>query len=192
MEPFTLDPRCWRIARIFGRNPLLRRADRLEAILAVIAVAASLIVIPIAGIAGTVVYGALHSRYLQEASKRHAVVATVAATGTDTLNRSVVQASWPVTGGDREGPIGLTHDATVGQHVRIWVDVNGNPVDPPTPAWRALTLALGSVLAISLAMGLAIASSVNGARSRLDRIRDEQWEREIRCFQENGGRTNQR
>lgn len=192
MESFTLDPRCWRIARIFGRNPLLRRSDRLEAIVAVIAVAASLVAIPVAGIAGTVVYGALHSKYLQEASERHGVVATVAATGINTMDRSVVQASWPVTGGDRSGPIGLTHDVKVGQHVRIWVDDDGNPADPPTPAWRALTVALGTVLTISLAMGLAIASSVCGMCSRLDRIRDDQWEREIRCFQENGVRTNQR
>lgn len=31
MDTFTLDPRCWRIGRIFGRNPLIRRADRIEA-----------------------------------------------------------------------------------------------------------------------------------------------------------------
>lgn len=192
MEPFTLDPRCWRIARIFGRNPLLRRADRLEAILTVIAVAALLVAIPVAGIAGAVVYGALHSRYMQEARERHPVVATVAATGIDTMNRSVVQASWPVTDGDRTGPIGLTHDAEVGQHIRIWVDGDGNPADPPTPTWRALSTALATITAIVLATGLAAASSVNGMRSWLDRIRDDQWEREIRCFQENGGRTNQR
>ena len=192
METFLLDPRCWRIARIFDRNPLLRGSDRLEAIVAVFAVVASLIAIPVAGIAGTVVYGALHSKHLQEARERHAVVATVAATGVDSMNHSVVQASWPVAGRDRSGPIGLTHDAKVGQYVRIWVDDNGNPVDPPTPAWRALTIALGTMLAIVLATGIASALSVNGMRSRLDRVRDDQWEREIRCFQENGGRTNQR
>lgn len=192
MEWFILDPRCWWIARIFGRNPLLRRADRLEATLAVIAVVASLVAIPLAGIAGTVVYGALHSKYMQEASKRHAVVATVAATGIDTMDRSLVQASWPVRGGDRSGRLGLIHDAKVGEHVQIWIDDDGNPADPPTPAWRALTVALGTALAISLAMVLASASSVSGMRSRLDRSRDNQWEREIRCFQENGGRTNQR
>jgi hypothetical protein len=192
MESFILDPRCWRIARIFGRNPLLRRADRLEAMLAVLAVIVSLVAIPMAGIAGTVVYGALHSKHTQEASKRHAVVATVAATGIDTMDHLVVQASWPVTGGDRSGPIGLTHDATVGQHVRIWVDDNGNSADPPTPVWRALTVALGTVLTLVLVTGLATASSVNAMRSRLDRIRDDEWDREIRCFQEDGGRTNRR
>jgi hypothetical protein len=192
MESFTWDPRCWRIAHIFGRNPLLRRSDRLEAMVVVIAVVASLVAIPVAGIAGTVVYGALHSKYMQEAHERHAVVGTIAGTGVDTRDYSVVQASWPVAGGDRSAQIALTHDAKVGQHVRIWIDDNGNPADPPTPPWRALAAGLGTVLALVLATGVAMGLSFNGIRSLLDHARDDQWEREIRCFQENGGRTNQR
>lgn len=192
MELFIVDPRCWRIARIFGRNPLLRRTDRLEAMAAVIAAVALLIAVPIASIAGTVVYGALHSKYLQEASERHAVVATVSSTGIDANDHSIVLASWPAARGGRSGPIGLTRDAEVGQHVRIWIDDNGNRADAPTPAWRAVTVALGTVVAIVLASGIATAASVNRMRSWLNRARDDQWDREIRCFLENGGRTNQR
>lgn len=55
METFMLDPRCWRVARVFGRNPLLRRADRTEAVVVLIALAVSLVAIPIAGVAGGVV-----------------------------------------------------------------------------------------------------------------------------------------
>ncbi len=192
METVMLDPRCWRIARVFGRNPLLRRADRIEAVVVLIALVVSLVALPVAGVAGTVVYGARHSQYVREASQRHAVVATVTATGIDSVDHSVVQASWPVAGGDRNGLIGLITATKVGQHVRIWIDDGGNPVDPPTPAWRALTGALGTSLTIVLALGLATASFVTGIRSRLDRARDAQWEHEIRSFQDDGGRANQR
>ncbi|WP_406815422.1 hypothetical protein [Mycobacterium sp. M23085] len=192
METFIWDPRCWQIARIFGRNPLLRRTDRVESLAVLVAIVVSLIAIPVAGIEGTAVYAALHSRYLQEANQRHAVVATVTATGIDRMDRSVVQASWPAAGGDRTGTVGLTTEAKTGQHVPIWIDQHGNPADPPTPTWRALTRALGTVMAMVLATGFAMVALVAGIRLRLDRARDAHWERAIRCFQENGGRANQR
>lgn len=192
MEPFMLDPRCWRIARIFGRNPLLRRVDRIEAMVVLLATVVSLVAIPIAGVAGTAVYGSRHSQYEQEANQRHEVMATVTATGKDHVNAAAVQASWPAAGGHRSGPVRVAGDAKVGQHIRIWIDENGNPADPPTPAWRALTVALATGLAIVLATALASAALATGIRARLDRARDVQWEREIRYFQEDGGRTNQR
>ena len=49
METFTLDPRCWRVARIFARNPLVRRADRIEAAVMLVAIVASLVAIPLTG-----------------------------------------------------------------------------------------------------------------------------------------------
>jgi|GEM_PF-4775931 len=81
METFTLDPRCWWIGRIFGRNPLLRRADRIEALVTLIALVVALVGAPIAGVVGMVVYGARDNRYAQEARERHVVMATV--TGID-------------------------------------------------------------------------------------------------------------
>ena len=77
METFTLDPRCWRIGRIFGRNPLIRRADRIGALVMLVTLAVSLVAIPVIGVVGAVVYGARDSRYAQEARERHTVVATV-------------------------------------------------------------------------------------------------------------------
>jgi hypothetical protein len=34
---FTLDPRCWWIVRSFGRNPLIRFTDRVEALVVMFA-----------------------------------------------------------------------------------------------------------------------------------------------------------
>jgi hypothetical protein len=51
--------------------------------------------------------------------------------------------------------------------------------------------AYGTALAILLSVGVTMTSFVTGVRSRLDRACDAQWDREIRCLQDDGGRTNQ-
>ena len=191
METFTLDPRCWRVGRIFGRNPLLRCADRIEALVTLVALVVSLVAIPVAGVAGAVVYSARDSRYAQDAHERHAVMATVTNTGIDGAGTTAVQARWPVAAGERTGSLQLATAAKVGDRSEIWVDRDGNPVAPPIPTWYALGDAYGAALAILVFVGVTMTSLVTGIRSRLDRARDAQWERELRCLQEDGGRTNQ-
>jgi len=191
MDTFTLDPRCWRIGRIFGRNPLIRRADRIEALVTLVALIVSLVAIPVAGVAALLVYNARGSRYAQETDERHTVAATVLESETDAAGSTVVQARWPVATGERTGPLQLTREAKVGQHIEIWVDTGGDPVAPPTPTWHAVGDAYGTALAILLCMGVTMTSFVTGVRSRLDRACDAQWDREIRCLQDDGGRTNQ-
>jgi hypothetical protein len=191
MDTFTLDPRCWRIGRIFGRNPLIRRADRIEALVTLVALIVSLVAIPVAGVAAMLVYDLRDSRYAQEAHERHTVAATVLETETDGAGSTVVQARWPVAAGERTGPLQLTREAKVGQHIEIWVDTGGDPVAPPTPTWHAVGDAYGTALAILLSVGVTMTSFVTGVRSRLDRACDAQWDREIRCLQDDGGRTNQ-
>jgi len=191
METFTLDPRCWRIGRIFGRNPLIRRADRIEALVTLVALIVSLVAIPVAGVAAMLVYDVHDSRYAREAHERRTVLATVLETDTDGAGLIVVQARWPVAAGERAGPLRLTTEAKVAEHIEIWVDKDGNSVAPPTPTWHAVGDAYGIALAILMFVGVTMTSFVTGVRSRLDRARVAQWDREIRCLQEDGGRTNQ-
>jgi hypothetical protein len=79
----------------------------------------------------------------------------------------------------------------VAEHIEIWVDKDGNPVAPPTPTWHAVGDAYGIALAILMFVGVTMTSFVTGIRSLLNRARAAQWDREIRCLQEDGGRTNQ-
>ena len=81
METFTLNPRRWWILRLLGRNPLLRTADRIEALVIVSAAVVSLLAIPVAGAVGTATYDARHSLYTKEAQMRHSVTATVTDAG---------------------------------------------------------------------------------------------------------------
>ena len=182
METFTLDPRCWRIVRIFGRNPLLRRADRIEALVMLVALVASLVAIPVAGVVGGVTYGARDRLYTQEAHERHRVMATVTDARVEDLGITVVQAKWPVAAGQRTGALQLSDQVKAGESVEIWVDKDGNPVVPPTPAWLAVGEAVGMAAVTLLAVGVGMAAVVAAVRSRLDRARDAAWEREIRCL----------
>ncbi len=190
METFTINPRRWPVARIFGRNPLLRRADRIEAMVTVVALLASLVAIPVAGVVGAVAYGARAHLYAQEAHERHLVTGTVADARRAGFGTTVVQARWPVAAGERTGTVQLSAPAEAGERIDLWVDKDGKPSLPPTPTWHAVADAVGIAGAIALLAALGIAVFVAGVRSRLDRKRDAQWDRAIRSLVDDGGRTN--
>ena len=191
METFTLDPRRWRIARLLGRNPLLRRADRLEALVMLVALLASLVAIPVAGVVGVVAYGARERLYTQEAQERHRVTATVTDAEHEDLGTTVAQAKWPLAAGERTGTLALTDLVKAGQRIEIWVDKDGAPTVPPTPTWLAGAEAVGMAGVTLLAVGIAMATLLATVRLRLDRACDAGWEREIRYLVEgDGGRKN--
>ncbi|MCV7379188.1 hypothetical protein BST11_15490 [Mycobacterium alsense] len=190
METFTLDPRRWRIARVFGRNPLLRRTDRIEAAVVLLAFAASLIAVPVAGVVGATVYAGRAHLYAQEAHERHHVTGTVTGARRADPATSVAQVRWPAPVGDRTGTLRLDQPVSPGENIELWVDNDGNPSPAPTPAWHAVADGAAAAGAVSLIVGAGLASAVAGARSRLDRARDALWEREIRCLADDGGRTN--
>jgi hypothetical protein len=189
MDTFTFDPRCWRIGRIFGRNPLLRRADRIEAFVTLIAVVMALVGAPVALVVGMMVYGASDSQYAREAHERHAVTATV--TGIDSSDTNVVEARWPVAVGERTDVTVLTTEAKVGDRVEIWVGDDGSPVPEPTPTWHAVVDAVGAAEAVVILVAVGMTLLVTCVRSRLDRAREDQWECELRCLEDDDGRTNQ-
>lgn len=182
MDTFTLDPGRWRIGRLFGRNPLLRRVDRIEALVVLVALVVSLVAIPIAGVLGLAVYGARDRVYARQAHDRHRVIAKVTSAFVEDWGVSVVQARWPLPAGERTGTLTLASRAKAGDSVDIWVDQDGNPVVPPTPGWLAVGEGLGTVALALLAVGLTMAAAVAAVRSRLDRARDAAWERDIQCL----------
>lgn len=180
MEIFARDR--WRIDRMFGRNPLLRRADRVEALVMLVVLVAALVAIPVAGVVGVVAYGVRDRVYTQEAHERHRVMATVVDIWVEDLGVAIVQAKWPAADGDRSGPLQLTDHVTTGGNVEVWVDRDGNPVAPPTPIWLAAAEALGVAAVALLAVWAGIVAVVVVIRARIDRARDAAWDREIRCL----------
>lgn len=189
METFALDPRRWRVARIFGRNPLLRRADRIEAVVTLAAFLASLGAIPVVGVVGVEAYGARAQLYAQEAHERHLVTGAVADATRTGPGPTAAQARWPATVGKRTGTSQPDTPAKAGETTELWVDKNGAPSPPPTPTWHAVADGLGIAVALALTGALGIASLVAGLRSWLDRMRDAQWDRELRSLVDDGGRA---
>lgn len=93
--------------------------------------------------------------------------------------------------GERIEPIHTDNPVERGQHLSIWVDPRGNPVDPPTAAYRAVIDA--AMIAVATLLGIPIVMSCLLAVThwRADRARDAQWDREIRSLQGETGRSNQ-
>jgi hypothetical protein len=187
METFTLDPRRWWIARLIGTNPLLRRADRIEALVIVVAVVVSLAALAVAGAVGTGVYDA-RSRVSAGAQPRHMVSAMVIDTGTTIVQPGVtataVRASWPATDGQATGSFGWDYPVKVGDRIDIWVDSDGNRSSPPSPVSEAAVDAVTVAVVLWFGVVLAVAATVAVTHWRLDRVRDADWESDIRCLQD--------
>ena len=191
MLAFRLDPGRWWIARPLGRNPLLRGADRLEALLILVVMAGWLLVVPIAGAVGTAIYDGRHRLYVQEALTRHRVVATViestAETAEDYYAPASVRAVWPAAGGERTGSFSFDTAAKSGDRLSIWVDADGNYAPPPTPTTLAALDALCCALSILLLAIAVTALVLSLMRYCVNRTRDTQWERELLALKDCGG-----
>jgi len=141
------------------------------------------------------VYRSHAQLYAAQARMRHMVTATVAATGNPPhephTTTSVVLATWPCAAdGARGGELHIeraewvTTDRTVndGDEIHLWLNDVGRQVDPPTPLTQAAVDAIGAGAGIGGCAILGLIAGIALVRSRLDRIRRAQLEREIDRF----------
>jgi hypothetical protein len=93
MEHFTigLGNHWW--VQAFGRSPLVRRSDRIEAIVLVLAVILIVVAIPIAGAIGTFVLDERTRAYAEEAHSRHQVLATATDEGMSSYERTMLNSA---------------------------------------------------------------------------------------------------
>jgi hypothetical protein len=197
MQAFTFGPARWRTVRAFGRSPLVRTSDRIEAMVVVLAVALSLVAAPFACAIGTNVHEAGSRVYAEEAHTRHILTAIVtltedsAATGRPYAVIRTVHARWRAEGIERTDAFKWDRAVKAGDEIGIWVDTHGNRVSPLPPPWRAAVDGACAAVTIWLGVVAAAAALVALVRWRLDRLHDAGWEREIRSLADNdGGRTN--
>jgi uncharacterized membrane protein YqjE len=195
MEYFLIRPTTWPVLRLFSRNPLMRTTDRVEAAVAALAVLLVVIAAACAGVIGTMIHDIESQNFREQARTRHVLVAKAvddsksAAPGE--TKASVVQARWNVNGVDHTGVV-VTQYAIKGVGaLQIWVDGDGNRVDPPTPIARAAMDALSVAVVGWSVVAMAGAEVVAAVRTHLTRVRNNQWEIEIRSLvEDDGGRTN--
>jgi hypothetical protein len=194
METFTigLGSRWW--VQAFGRSPLVRRSDRIEALVLVFAVMLTVVAVPIAGAIGTLVHDARTRMYAEEAQTRHEVIATATADGMVVPQlRSVAfaaEATWTGSGIGRSGTVAWSDRAKVGDQQHIWVNSAGELVGPPSSPSRADGEAVAVSSAVWLGVAEASAALVYLVRCRLDQRRYAEWDREINASHDNNGRRN--
>ena len=195
MESFAIRPMTWPVLRRFSRNPLIRTSDRIEAAVVALAVLLVFIATACAGVLGTIIHDTETQNFLQQAQTRHAVVATAVADSKPAVSSettaSTVFARWQVNGRDHSDKLSWDYAVKAGEPLPIWVDADGNRVDRPTPVERAAVDALTEAVVGWLIVVLAAAQVVSAVRAHAIRMRDAQWEREIRYLvDDDGGRTN--
>ena len=199
MHVFSLRSRFRWIASAFGRNPLLRGTDRIEACVVVFAILVALAATPICAIAAAGVYRSHAQLYASQSQARRIVTATVVETGTPPRNpratRAAVLATWPIgIGGARVGETQPGHTGWVstdravhaGDRIDIWVNDVGALAAPPAPRSRAGFDAVAYGAGIWLVAALGLTAGVGLVLSPLNRIRRAQWEREIKGFADGG------
>ncbi|GAA4553284.1 Rv1733c family protein [Amycolatopsis samaneae] len=170
------------------RGGLARRSDRIEAAVLASTLLLGLTVLPFAAAAGSTVYA--HERDVsaqQRATGRPAVamlladgpVAETAGRGGVVAEKAPTAAMWTLPDGTpRRGQVDAATGTVAGARVAIWLDRNGDPVDPPlTTAGAAVTgIAAGTGLLVIAWSLLAAVYVVN--RWALDRARYAAWQRE--------------
>jgi hypothetical protein len=205
MHTLTLHGRSLWVARSLGRNPLVRWTDRIEACAILLLILAGLAVTAVCAAAAVGVYRSHAEVYAEQSRMRHAISATVVETDSRPrlphTTSVAVLAMW-VVGGDgarggerdiaRSDWVDTDRSVKSGDRLDIWVDDAGVPVAPPTRPSQAVIDAVGFGAGIwcSAAVGLVVVVAV--VRSPLNRIRREQWEREIEGLADGGLRNRPR
>ena len=195
MQSVEYVPR-WRVLRACGRNPLVRGIDRVELLIVALGFLVALVSVACAGALGTAVHDARSRVYIAQAQTRHTLTATATKDSTivlrgDDSTATRVNARWQVDGTEHASTFNWDHAVKSGDPLTIWVDRNGDRVDPPAPTSQAVEDAVGVAYAAWQTVVLATAGLVCLGRSYLDRRRDSAWERDIRCLiDDDGGRTN--
>jgi hypothetical protein len=178
METFTVSWPRQLFVRLFGRNPLVRATDRVQALVLVLAVAVPLIAVPVSAAVGTAVYDSRSRMYAEQIQTRRPVTATV--TGDSHPRRDLesptvtIPARWFAAGAERTGDVAAPLTAKNGDKIEIWVDDEGFSVPPPVNTARTAAVAFGAATWWALTV-LAVGLFAR-ARIILDRRRYDQWQ----------------
>lgn len=192
MEVFDINTRRLWLLRAFGRNPMLRGSDRVEAAVTALAIIFVALLIPVAGAVGTAVHEGQVTHRMEALTHRHEVTADVTAdsvTAADPYTAgALTSVRWTIGAATHTGTVRSREWKKAGDKMEIWVDDSGllspPPPDPADPALAAV------VMALSVWGGAAFAAAgfVTFVRRHLDRLRYASWQREFQQLPENRGR----
>jgi hypothetical protein len=190
IDTFTMRlPRWPVLLRLLGRDPLVRTTDRIQALVLALAVAVSLLAVPIAAAVGTAVHDSRRHLYAEQTHTRH----TVAATVTDVpVSQQIVRttitvpARWTAAGAEHTGAVKAQSTIKPGDPTAIWVDSNGAQVPAPAPTIRAAVEAAMGALVIWISVAATAATLFTVTRAVCDRIRFTGWQHDLDSLVDNG------
>lgn len=189
----TVHPIRWWIIRAFGRTPLGRAADRVEAW----AIFMGLLILVAAAYpalaAGHASYAAREHSIATEAT-RHSVDATATGAGTSdpamsesTLTTFILPVRWQANNTVHDTTVKVDKPMKTGDHLRIWLNDKGNVTTAPLTDTDARVEAVGTATLLWLVMAAAIGAALAVLRHALDRSRDRGWDRGLLELVDNGG-----
>ncbi|MFZ1162837.1 hypothetical protein [Mycobacterium sp.] len=187
MDSFAIRPTTWPVLRVFSRNPLMRKTDRIEAATIPLAVFLVIVAAACAGVLGTLAHDIESRKYLEEAKARHTVTARAVEDSSTSATfpgpgTSKVVVRWRANDVDHTKLLDWDRSVKSNAPLQIWIDTNGNQVGAPTPpALAGANAVLAGAVAWWILFVIALLS-LGAVRSHLARIRDAQWENEIRCL----------
>lgn len=196
MDVFTLRWCRGIVARLVGRNPLVRGCDRAETFIGVLAVVVTLCAVPFVAALGTAYRDTASAEYAEQTAQRHQVTAialgdSVNSAWPDVRNNDV-DVEWTDAAGHHH-VASLTWPNRVGHAdpIDIWVDVDGNVVAQPMSPADAAAEAVSVALLAWLALAGTVAGFLAGLRLWLNRTRRAAWERDLaELIGDDRGRTN--
>ncbi|WP_344848746.1 Rv1733c family protein [Kribbella ginsengisoli] len=165
-----------------GHNPLRRPSDRFEAALAVIALFAGILLIPVGAAVGTSVEKADESRVAEQRAVLRQLAARTTADAPAVTGQELGRITWPVpvvwqdeTGVDHRGLVDLMLGTKANTEVVVWVDRSGALVKPPRTAGDSA--AIGDAVGFGTVIGcwLVLWVLLLIARRALDRRRLADW-----------------
>lgn len=195
-SPVTMNPIRWWAKCAFGRDPLLRAADRLQAwglVVAFVAVVAA--VVPAVAL-GHLGYAERTQTIAAEASARHPVQAIALSDSTSdptqvestsTATPFVAHVRWTSRDIPRDDFTKVEQPVRAGQPVQIWLDDTGKVTSPPQTDVDARVDAMGTAALVWLGfvavVGIALAMLVTALR----RARNRKWDHGLQALVDDGG-----
>ncbi len=179
------------------RGSVARTSDRFQAGLLVFVVLLALAALPVAASFGSETYAGQQAQSAQQLGEHTQVTATLLADGPAiTINSRAgvvgngepTDATWVLADGTRRvGQVVAARGTLKGETLTIWVDRNGDSVDPPLSNAGVVIDAIGVGLGLWLGGLALLAACYRLAVFSLDRFRLAQWQQE--WFQEQDRKT---
>lgn len=196
----TMNPIRWWAKCAFGRGPLLRGVDRVQAwglVVGFVAVVAA--VVPAMSL-GQLGYAERVQTIAAEAATRHQVPAIALSDSTAdptqvesaTTTSFVAHVRWTAQNVAHEDYSKVDQPVRAGQPVRIWVDDAGKVTTPPQTDVDARVDAMGTAAILWLGFAAMIGIAMAMFCTAVGRARDRKWDRGLQALVDGGGSAAQR